>query len=624
MRTNFKRKCALCYKHLLKILAAVILPLLLAIFTVVITFEQRKENDQQRFEDRELARIHREQDLNISILTREADKLAAQLQRENDRDIANNQRNTSQILENYRYEQERIKYLDTLLANYINEIGQLLIANNGSLTSNSAVMALSRSKTLHILRTGIGPIRASQIIQYLYDAGQLNANNNPLDLSNAPFDGISLNGLSMRFLFLARTRLSNASFTNLDVSYGNFSGAYMIGTNFSSANCLNVDFTGTNLFQTDFSNAKLIKTTFVNAILSHSTLINAALNDANFLSTDLSYTNLSHAICIDTIFYKANMIKSDLSYTILARTKFNQTNLTEAIFSSADSSNYNFNKCFFDTVQLKQANFTNVTLMEVMFIKSNMIESIFRRAQIQYISIISSNATHSDFTDANLHNGKIHSSVLTFASFVNANIEGTTFRYTDLSNANLSNATYFDSINSWNEPLSIYNARLPDGTIGTLNNLISKSNVQCNLSVEEHGWIVNENNSILIEHHWNNSKKCIFTLSSNCLKAKMSLSVNLSRFTELIESGQAIALLRIHGSQTVNIWIKREQSLDGLIEHIAYYNKNGFSMLIGRIHNDMRNMEIQITFNILSNQSYPVWLEYIELTISLYLGYDWY
>jgi uncharacterized protein YjbI with pentapeptide repeats len=276
MRTNFKRKCALCYKHLLKILAAVILPLLLAIFTVVITFEQRKENDQQRFEDRELARIHREQDLNISILTREADKLAAQLQRENDR-----------------YEQERIKYLDTLLANYINEIGQLLIGNNGSLTSNSAVMALSRSKTLHILRTGIGPIRASQIIQYLYDAGQLNANNNPLDLSNAPFDGISLNGLSMRFLSLARTRLSNASFTNLDVSYGNFSGAYMIGTNFSSANCSNADFTGTNLFQIDFSNAKLIKTTFVNTILSHSTLINAALNDANFSSTDLSYTNLS-------------------------------------------------------------------------------------------------------------------------------------------------------------------------------------------------------------------------------------------------------------------------------------------------------------------------------------------
>jgi hypothetical protein len=184
-----------------------------------------------------------------------------------------------------------------------------------------------------------------------------------------------------------------------------------------------------------------------------------------------------------------------------------------------------------------------------------MIESIFRRAQIQYISIISSNATHSDFTDANLHNGKIHSSVLTFSSFVNANIEGTTFRYTDLSNANLSNATYFDSINSWNEPLSIYNARLPDGTIGTLNNLISKSNVQCNLSVEEHGWIVNENNSILIEHHWNNSKKCIFTLSSNYLEAKMSLPVNLSRFTELIESGQAIALLRIHGSQTVGIWI---------------------------------------------------------------------
>jgi regulator of protease activity HflC (stomatin/prohibitin superfamily) len=132
MKEISQRKYSRYYKHILKIISAIIVPLLLATFTVVITFEQRKENDQQRFEDRELARIHREQDLNTSILTREADKLAAQLQRENDREIADNQRNMSQILENYRYEQERIKYLDNLLANYLNEIGQLLKENNGS------------------------------------------------------------------------------------------------------------------------------------------------------------------------------------------------------------------------------------------------------------------------------------------------------------------------------------------------------------------------------------------------------------------------------------------------------------------------------------------------------------
>jgi hypothetical protein len=49
----------------------------------------------------------------ISILTHEVDKLAAQLQRENDREIADNQRNMSQILENYRYKQKRIKYFDS-------------------------------------------------------------------------------------------------------------------------------------------------------------------------------------------------------------------------------------------------------------------------------------------------------------------------------------------------------------------------------------------------------------------------------------------------------------------------------------------------------------------------------
>ena len=63
----------------MKLISAVLLPLLLAIFTVVITFEQRKEDDQQRFEDRELARIQREQDLKTSILTHETDKLLSKL-----------------------------------------------------------------------------------------------------------------------------------------------------------------------------------------------------------------------------------------------------------------------------------------------------------------------------------------------------------------------------------------------------------------------------------------------------------------------------------------------------------------------------------------------------------------
>jgi uncharacterized protein YjbI with pentapeptide repeats len=628
LKRRYSRKCTKLYKHILKITSAILLPLLLAIFTVVITFEQRKENDQQRFEDRELARVHREQDLNMSILTREADKYAAQLQRENDRDIANNQRNMSQILENHQYKQEREKYFDSLLANYLNEIGQLLKENNGSLTINSGIAALSRSKTLHILRIGIGPIRAGQIIQYLYDAEQLNASNNPLDLSYAPLNGINFNGLPMRSLYLVRTRLSNASFTNLDISYGNFSGAYMIGTNFSWADCSNTDFTGTNLFKTDFSNAILTNATFTKTKLSRSTFINANISYATFRSADLSYTNLSHTNCTDTIFYKTKMISSDLSYAILVRTKFYQTNLTETTFSNATSNGYWIGyRCLFDSVQLKKANFTNTNLNYVVFIKCNMIGSIFRRAQILIASIISSNATHSDFTDANLYGSTVNASALTFASFVNADITRTIFRYNDLSNANLSKAKCDNDICSWNEALSVYNATLPNGSIGPLNNLISKSHVQCNLSIEEHGWIVNEKDSILIEHISDNSEECVFIRSPNYTRASMTLSVNLSRFTGLIESGQAIALFRAHRSGPLDIEIQTEQSKDtssSLLAPTLFYSDQRSQGAIGRLYNNTKNLKIRVAFYMPPYERDIIWLGYIELRIGLYLGCPWY
>jgi hypothetical protein len=66
-----QRWCTLSCNDGIKLVSALILPLLLAIFTVVITLDQRKDADTQRFEDRELAREQRQQDLNMSIMARE-------------------------------------------------------------------------------------------------------------------------------------------------------------------------------------------------------------------------------------------------------------------------------------------------------------------------------------------------------------------------------------------------------------------------------------------------------------------------------------------------------------------------------------------------------------------------
>ncbi|CAF0948714.1 unnamed protein product [Rotaria sordida] len=82
--SRFRRYCLLTGKHSLKIISSCFLPLVLAIFTVIITLEQKKDADLQRLEDRQLAREQRQQDLNISIMTREQDRDIARQQREND------------------------------------------------------------------------------------------------------------------------------------------------------------------------------------------------------------------------------------------------------------------------------------------------------------------------------------------------------------------------------------------------------------------------------------------------------------------------------------------------------------------------------------------------------------
>ena len=106
-------------------------------------------------------------------MARDQDKDRAKRQRDNDRDIAEMERNMSRELNKERYEEEREDYLNNQITNYLNQIGLLLQQNNGSLVKNPAIHAITRAKTLHLLQSDIGSVRAVAIIKFLYDARQL-------------------------------------------------------------------------------------------------------------------------------------------------------------------------------------------------------------------------------------------------------------------------------------------------------------------------------------------------------------------------------------------------------------------------------------------------------------------
>jgi uncharacterized protein YjbI with pentapeptide repeats len=186
--------------------------------------EQRDQDEQRRLQDLKIAEEKRDQD----------NELAGK-----ERDMLEKQRTHELAMEAARYDKDNEKYLDALLVTYINDIGTLFLNNNGSLTSNLAVRILVRSKTLTITRQ-LDLSRNTQLLQFLYEAGQLINGQNPFDLSGADFRGIYLGSKTqysrMHGLFLFGAYMNNALFHKLDLLNANFNKAHLTNASFVDTN----------------------------------------------------------------------------------------------------------------------------------------------------------------------------------------------------------------------------------------------------------------------------------------------------------------------------------------------------------------------------------------------------
>ncbi|CAF4541571.1 unnamed protein product, partial [Rotaria sp. Silwood2] len=324
---SLKTYFGLTINDFLRLISSLLLPLALGIFTVVITFHQQNVATKQRLEDRALAERQREQDLNISreqrlqdlnmfAIQREYDLNISREQHQLDKDIAEERRIQENIIaEKQRNlsEQQRAHELkiaqeqlrDSLLVNYMNDIGLLLKNNNGSLTSDSVTAILARAKTLVAIQQ-LDAARNAFLIQFLYEAKQLINGANPLDISDADLNGIDLSSETifhkkLHNLSLTGTVLRNVSFSKCDLSYANFSGSDLRDARFIETKLDYVDFSRSSIVRTDFSDAVLRfadmeKINFFKANLRLATLLNTKLADAFFFQANVSMANFSFSI----------------------------------------------------------------------------------------------------------------------------------------------------------------------------------------------------------------------------------------------------------------------------------------------------------------------------------------
>ena len=301
--------------NLLKFLSSLILPLMLGIFTVVITFEQQKAARQQRLEDKNESRLQREQDWSIAQLAQ-----AAQNKATSDR------------------------YRDEVLVAYIKEIGDLLKENNGSLTQTPLTHILARVKTLNTIRQLDGP-RQIHVLRFLYEAKQLTNTDESLalDISTAKLIDIDFR------TFTPSNKLEKLSLTGVYLHNCTFTGMIIAAVDFSSNHFTYSDFSSTEIFETNFSWTRFDNLSFASANFQ---VVN--FSHAKFDSSNLSYAYLGHTNFSCTESYDVKFIF----------TSFKNVTATYARFRNVDFTFAGFQLANFSFVDFENVNFLSARLVE--------------------------------------------------------------------------------------------------------------------------------------------------------------------------------------------------------------------------------------------------------------------
>jgi uncharacterized protein YjbI with pentapeptide repeats len=543
---------------------------MLGIFTVVITFDQRKEARIQRAEDQRAADEKRELDKNISALQRENDREMAQQKRDADdlnaaiqRNMSKEQRDFEMKVEKERYEQERAKFLDGLLLNYINDIGILLKENNGSLTNNVVIHALARAKTLNTI-SQLDPRRNARLVEFLYEARQLSGEM-PLDLSGAQMNDIDLSD-SVRFtpmngLNLANTFLHNASF--------------------AGQNWIDIDFTG------------------------------AKMNNATFVSCSMN----------NWIFTGASMVKANFSLATLVNTDFSRADLTKAIFSNISVGHM----LTFEKTRLTGAIFigSNFKTGSNVFTDSNLVDTIWWQAKVA-ATFEYCNLANVDMTDAEILYVKFTGSRLENATLVNTSMQGTSFDFSYLANANMRNARSLDA-RKLAKVISIHDAILPNGSRGQDVPLLRNGDAQCNRAIQE-AWTVEEGQIEVVDHP-NEPNNCVFILAANAtVAARMSQVVDLTNYADLIQASRGKYLINIRRS---NMMADGDTTFVQQVKDSAQLPTNHYNY--GKfIKFDYRAIQLRIIIEFRFDKNRPTndtkflpWCDSITLNIESHID-EWY
>ncbi|CAF1516259.1 unnamed protein product [Didymodactylos carnosus] len=224
----------------LTLLISALVPLMIGIFTVVITIQQQSSADRQRQQEQQ-----------------QADSL----------------------------QKERI------LSSCLDDIAKLLLTKEVS-TDNKTLLYI-RTRTLSSLRK-LDPERKYHLLLFLYESQLLQYDKTKrhdrltLNLAGADLNYIYITKLkSFNNLSLPGVYLNNASFINCQLQHSRFADSAMNDIRFTNSFLLETRFSRCSLERADFRNTTLAQVSFKSAILRHADFTRAWTKGADFTNADL-------------------------------------------------------------------------------------------------------------------------------------------------------------------------------------------------------------------------------------------------------------------------------------------------------------------------------------------------
>ncbi|CAF0935809.1 unnamed protein product [Didymodactylos carnosus] len=224
----------------LTLLATALVPLMIGIFTVVITIQHQSSADRQRQQEQQ-----------------QADNL------QNERTFST----------------------------YVDDISKLLLTKEVT-TDNKALLYI-RTKTLSSLRK-LDTQRRKYLLLFLYESQLLQYDKTKKhDRSTLNLAGADLNHIhiekpkNFNNLSLPGVELNNASFTNCHLQHSRFADSIMNDIRFTNSFLLGTRFSRCSLERADFRNTTLTHVSFRSAILRHADFTRAWTKAADFTNADL-------------------------------------------------------------------------------------------------------------------------------------------------------------------------------------------------------------------------------------------------------------------------------------------------------------------------------------------------